>query len=248
MLVECNALESVRFGVVAARVRDSNATLDSLNSAAGDLGVQMLSIRLDCSDHKAIHTLEADGFRLMDTIVYYERSLDEPLPSFPQSADVAIRPARPQDASAVADLAHAAFSGYIGHYHADPRLEPAAADAAYVEWAESSIVRQSETEQAIVLFSGERLGGFLTLRRNSESEVEIVLNAVHPDLQQRGLYQRLLAQACLEGRNSGASKITISTQVNNFPVQRAWAKHGFRLNRCLHTFHKWYDKTQAHQP
>ena len=240
VVVEPNALESERFGVVAAGVRDPDASPQALNSAAEALGVQMLVVRIHCHDHSRIHTLEADGFRLMDTIVHYERSLSELPPPSSQSGDVTIRRARPQDASAVADVARAAFSNYIGHYHADPRLQPAAADAAYVEWAEGSVGRQSETEEAIVLFCAERLGGFLTLRRSSPADIEIVLNAVHPDLQRRGLYERLLAEAMVRGQKSGADRITVSTQVNNFPVQRAWATLGFRLVRSQHTFHKWY--------
>lgn len=240
MLVECNALESARFGVVAARARDPLAAPQALDAAAEALGVQMLTVRIACQEHSRIHALEADGFRLMDTIVYYERPLQELPPSSPPSGDVTIRRARPKDAAAVAEVARAAFSNYIGHYHADPRLQPAAADAAYVEWAEKSIAGQSEAEQAILLFCGQRLGGFLTLRRNSPAEIEIMLNAVHPDLQRRGFYQRLLVEALVMGRNAGAATITVSTQVNNLPVQRAWATLGFRLASSFHTFHKWY--------
>ena len=75
--IELNTLESERFGVVAARACDPAASPEALNSAAVAQGVQLLTIRIDCRDHSRIHALEADGFRLMDTIVYYERSLSE---------------------------------------------------------------------------------------------------------------------------------------------------------------------------
>ena len=240
MPVELNALESARFGVVAAHVRDASASLSEVNSAACALSVQMLTVRIDCSDHARIHAAEADGFRLMDSLVYYERDLAEPPPPPASSRDIIVRDARPDDAAAVGDIARAAFSNYIGHFHADPRLDRAAANDAYVDWAQSSVMRQSERDQAKVLVCDGHLAGFLTLRRNHASESEIVLNAVHPDFQRRGFYERLLAEALVTAHGAGADRIIVSTQLDNFPVQRAWTKSGFRIASALHTFHKWY--------
>ncbi len=239
MPVEINALESARFGVVAAHVRDHRESQHAINAAAEALDVQMLTLRLACGDHAAIHAAEADDFRLMDTVVYYERSCRQPLPDLPAS-DVAIRAARPEDADAVADIARASFSHYLGHYHADPRLDPASADEAYVEWARNSILHQSDSAQASVLTDDGPIAGFLTMRRNSASESEIVLNAVHPDFQRRGHYERLLHNALVRGAEAGAERMIVSTQLNNFRVQRIWSKAGFRLTSARHTFHKWY--------
>jgi ribosomal protein S18 acetylase RimI-like enzyme len=238
--VELNALESARFGVVAAHVRDAAAAPAAVNRAAASLGVEMLTVRIDCGDHARIHAAEADGFRLMDSLVYYERMLAEPPPRPAPSAAIVVRNARPDDAAAVADVARAAFANYIGRFHADPRLDRAAADAAYVEWAQSSAMRQSDRDQAKVLLSDGRVAGFLTMHRNHPAEFEIVLNAVHPDFQRRGLYERLLAEALVTAHDAGAGRIIVSTQIDNFPVQRAWTKSGFRIASALHTFHKWY--------
>lgn len=240
MPVELNALESARFGLIAGRVRDAHASPAAINAAARELNVQFLTARIECADHSRIHAAEADGFRMMDTIVYYERSLSDRLPELSQASDIAIRQACHEDAPAVANIAQAAFANYLGHFHADPRLDRRGADATYVDWAQRSVTRQSNDEQARVALCAGSLAGFLTLRRNSCSEFEIVLNAVHPDLQRRGLYQQLLQDALLTGREAGAERMIVSTQLNNFPVQRAWTKLGFRLFSAFHTFHKWY--------
>ncbi len=240
MPIELNAVERERFGIVTARVKDLKASPQAVNSAAEAVGVQMLTIRLDCTDHAHIHAVEADNFRLMDTLVYYERSLSDPTPEYLPASDVMIRHARPGDAGAVAEVARAAFFDYIGHFHADPRLQAEDADATYVDWARKSVVRHSDIEQAWVVFGAGRLAGFLTLRRNDHAEYEIVLNAVHPDLQRRGLYERLLNEALVASQKADAERIIVSTQLNNFRVQRAWVKLGFRLTRAVHTFHKWY--------
>lgn len=240
VLVKINALESARFGVVAAHVRSPHASQHSINAAAETLGVQMLTLRSDCADHALIHAAEADSFRLMDTIVYYERSLEEPRVEVSEAMVVAIRQAGPGDAAAVADIARAAFSKYVGHYHADPRLDSASADAAYVDWAQRSVTDQSDEERARLLHYDGSPAGFLTLRRNNPAEFEIVLNAVHPDFQRRGLYERLLRDALVASHEEGAQRTIVSTQLNNFRVQRVWSKLGFRLASAHHTFHKWY--------
>lgn len=240
MPIEINALESARFGVVAARVRDPEASPAALDAAACRLGVQMLMTRVDCAAHSRIHALEASGFRLMDSLVHYERSLAEALPAISELEGLVVRRVMPQDVSAVADVARAAFSNYIGHYHADPRINRAAADAAYVEWAETSAAQPSEMDRTVVVLSESRIAGFLMMRLNSPDEVQITLNAVDPALQRRGLYTRLVSQASVEAREMGASRVVTSTQINNFPVQRAWIGLGFRPYRCCHTFHKWF--------
>jgi ribosomal protein S18 acetylase RimI-like enzyme len=239
--IELNALETARFGIRAAHVIDPDATPERLNAAARSLDVKMLSIRVECSAHARIHALEADGHRLMDTLVYYERSLTNALPNGAPCRGVAVRRAISEDASAVAGVARAAFREYVGHFHSDPRLDSAAADAAYVEWAETSIAGLSETAPALVAEVEEAIAGFLTLRRNSPEEIEIVLNAVAPEAQGRGIYGQLVSQALVEGRRMGGARMIVSTQLDNFNVQRAWVTRGFRLYRSVHTFHKWYD-------
>ena len=77
MCIEINDLESARFGIVAARLSDPGAVMADVDAAAVTAKVDMLTTRVEVSDLPRVHALEAGGFRLMDTLVYYERSLDE---------------------------------------------------------------------------------------------------------------------------------------------------------------------------
>jgi len=55
--IELNAVERERFGIVTARVKDLKASPQAVNSAAEAVGVQMLTIRLDCTAlHKSVPT------------------------------------------------------------------------------------------------------------------------------------------------------------------------------------------------
>ncbi|TCP39525.1 GNAT family N-acetyltransferase [Rhodovulum marinum] len=241
MPIELNDLETARFGIVAARVTDAQASPAEIEAAARDRGVQMLTARVDVGDLPRVHALEEAGYRLMDTLVYYARGLDGVADRAPSPAGEILRPATAADAPAVGQVARAAFAGYLGHYHADPRLGAAAADAAYVEWAETSVQTVGPRRPALVALQADRVVGFLTLRRNSDTEIEIVLNAVHPEAQRQGLYGRLVEHGMAAGRAAGCTRVIVSTQINNVAVQKVWARQGFCMSHGLYTFHKWID-------
>ena len=42
-------------------------------------------------------------------------------------------------------------------------------------------------------------------------------------------------------------RLIVSTQINNYGVQRVWARLGFIHERSTYTFHKWYDRSDANQ-
>lgn len=240
MPIELNALESDRFGIVAARLTDPAAPLDVVDAAAKAADVDLITTRVDAGDLPRIHALEAAGFRLMDTLVYYQRALGDDVVVPDAGPDISLRLASADDSPAVSAIAQAAFQGYFGHYHADPRLEDAAADAAYVQWAEKSVAAASSEAPVIVACDPGGPVGFLTLRQNSLEEFELVLSGIDAESQKKGLYTTLIAEGVLLSRKAGARRVITSTQVNNYGVQRVWSRMGFSHYRSLYTLHKWY--------
>lgn len=343
-LIELDTLASARFGVIAARLSDCTAPLDAVDVAALDAGIDLLTARVEASYLPRVHALEAAGFRLMDTLVVFQRSTQSWRGHDKGGAEVSIRsrdasikkhagnmqdavragaarashpfvrPASAADLDAVSRIARAAFRDYIGHFHSDPKLDKKAADAAYVEWAENNVRGCSESSPVLVACLGASSGlnrsagsksmgveqpgmtagpsvdcgvgresgpgaavcsefgfqpapepasavsvdsesgiqngmnsdsesdpvGFLCFERNGPDAFEITLNAVHPDTQRQGVYTALLVEAIEQTRRSGAARIIVSTQVNNYAVQRVWGRLGFAHFLSLYTFHKWY--------
>lgn len=236
-----NDLETKRFGVVCARLDGQGETLPDLseiNRLARDLGVNMISTRVDGTALDRVHALEADGYRLMDCLVYYERRLsDLPEPIGPPEG-CSVRWADAADVSEIADVARAAFKGYFGHYHSDPRLPEDAADAAYVEWAETS-AEGGDGSLVLVVEDRDGICGFLVFRQTGASVFEIVLNAVAPRARRRGHYRSLLSHAVSFAAEKGGNAIRISTQISNIAVQREWGRQGFEISRSVFTLHKW---------
>ena len=245
MKIEISDLETRRFGITCARIRagemTSRADLVEVNREAREAGVRMISTRVDVGALPQVHALEADGYRLMDTLVYYGGPLRPTGVDRSGPDGVSFRPARPRDAPAVAAIARRAFADYIGHYHADPRLDRSAADAAYIEWAEVSIARPAPRDQAFLATLDKTPLAFLTTRNPVEGKYEIVLNAVDPAHQAMGIYRTLLeaARRMIDGPDD--ARLSVSTQINNYAVQRVWSRIGLVHESSIYTFHKWFD-------
>ena len=204
------------------------------------LCAELLIVRCPAADLYAAQTLEEQGCRLMDVLVYYARDLRLPIPE--ESDGIRIRPANDGEEEPVAEIARAAFAGYFGHYHADRRLDPKKADEVYVSWARRSCLSRDVAAEVLVADDGGLLRGFLTLRRNSAEESEIVLNAVAPAAQRRGIYRALMINALRWSVAEGAARAVVSTQLTNVAVQKAWTRLGFEPHASYLTFHRWFDE------
>lgn len=241
MPLEINDVESARFRIVVARLTSQDEPLETVNAEAATAGVRLIIARVAAEAIDRVHDLEADGYRLMDTLVYYSRSLEDLPEEAPPPDGIRLQLATPKDAAAVATVARAAFQGYFGHYHADPRLDDAAADEAYVQWAETSTSGCGRERPVILAIHQEEIVGFATMRLNSDEEGEFVLSGIQPSAQRGGLYSCLLGRVLREGRLLAAQQLTVSTQITNHAVQRVWARQGLILNRGVYTFHKWFE-------
>lgn len=245
MPISFNETETQRFGIRCARVEDAQAPLAAVNAAAQSQDIAFLSVRVSTDDIERVQVLEEDGYRLMDTIVYYHAPLSDQLVAPKTLEGIEIRAAKPQDAGGVGRVAAAAFLGFFGHFHADKRLSQSACDAVYVDWAVNSVTTQTPAPSMLVAqFSGQIIG-FLFSRQSYDTCADITLNAVIPSMQGRGIYGALLDRAMQSMAAAGYQEVMISTQVNNIPVQRAWGKRGFRMQRSFYTLHKWMDASAS---
>ena len=226
-------VDSDRFGVPIARAyAATGADVKAIASDARASGTAMVIVRSPAGDPSVAQALENAGGRLCDTLVHYERLLDRPIPEQPRH----VRPARPGDIDEISAIAAAAFAGYEGHYHADPRLDRAAADAGYVDWARRSI----DGADVLVIEDAGIVAGFLTLEA-TDAGTEIVLNAVRPESQGQGLYLALVIGALHRSAELKVSRCVVSTQVSNVRAQKVWIRVGFEPTHAVHTFHLWTD-------
>jgi GNAT superfamily N-acetyltransferase len=231
-----SGLDSRRFGIRVFRARvDTLAAASDLMRFVGSADVDLLIVRCPVEAVAAAQLLERAGGILTDTLVTYRgpTSRFEPSPVLSPR----VRLCQEADRSALEGIARASFASFFGHYHADPRLDPAAATEGYVEWASSALADSSSV--VLVSETEGRLSGFLTAKKLDAKTWEILLNGVAPEFQHRGIYAALFREIGWRARLQGASEVLISTQLANLAPQKVWTRAGLELDHALYTFHWW---------
>ncbi len=232
-------VDSERFEIRVARAHvEGNNLPQALEFCAAER-ISLLIARCPTTELRAAQEMESLGFLLMDTLVYY--SFDLVKRAIPDGSSQAhVRKFMLEDKAQVESVAAAAFKGYYGHYHADPRLDRKKCDEGYVSWAVRSCTSKQVATDVLVAEREKKIAGFLTLRLNGPKEVEGVLFGVAPEAQGGGVGRSLMVDGLKWCKEQKASEMVISTQVTNVAVQRVWCRVGFEAARSYYTFHKWF--------
>ena len=172
-----------------------------------------------------------------DAMQFYHHNFEQLQSEF--SPEKKITRVEPEDENSLVEIAKTAFAGYLSHYHADSRLNKQKSDESYLDWAIRS-ARKEIADEVLVAKSDGEIKGFLTLRKNSPSEVEGLLFAVSPEAQGQGIGRSLMRAAFRWAYEEGAKEFIISTQITNLASQNLWADLGMKTYRTLYTFHKWF--------
>lgn len=235
-----SAVDSARFGLRIGRVQLADASaLPAALATSRREQLRLLFVRCPTTQVALVHDLEAAGARLMDTLLYYSRSLaKDDLPA--ELRPNRIRPFRDTDLPGIESVARQSFTAYRGHYHADPALDPKKADEGYVEWALHCCHTRSATQE--VLVAEDTAGqpcGFFVVRLNSPTEGEGWLAAVAPAAEGRGIYWSLMVHAMRWCRDRQAKRLIVSTQLTNSATQKNYRRLGLDLTASYYTFHLW---------
>lgn len=218
--VDISSLDTERWGVKTARITPQ--TKYELSRDWEAKGVGFVIARIDTRRLDLVQYAERLGYRLCDTLTYWKGPhVKGELPK-----DYTKRPlvrAEP----CVLELARESFTGYLGHYHADPRTKDKATDV-YIEWA-------SSFEHGVVIERDSQpvgFGGFST-------PCELTLGGISEEHRGKGLYKQLVL-SCMEwGERNGIPEIEISTQITNLSVQKVWASLGLKPLKSVYTLHLW---------
>ncbi len=239
--IALSELDRMRFGITTAKAY--NLTLETLPVAQDfcqEHDVTLLIARVSAQRLNVVQAMESDGFRLTDSLVYYAfKYARKTIPD--DDSPYTLRLAQPADAERITPVAAHSFQGYYGHYHADPRLDRAACDATYTDWARRSVTDPTMADAVLLVEDDNALLGFATLRMNSPEEGEGILFGVAPEAQGRGIYRTMMIYGMRWIQERGAERMIVSTQLTNVAVQKVWARVGFEMDHAYYTFHKWFD-------
>jgi ribosomal protein S18 acetylase RimI-like enzyme len=240
MNIWLSEIDSDRFGAVIAKANVSPGDdIGSIESWCSVKRVAMLIVRCATEQLEVVQQLEQCGAKLMDTLVYYQKR-DVALSRVSLPNGCRTRLATQGDADELKRLAIGAFSGFLGHYHADLRLARDACDMVYGSWAANSCLNKQVADDVLLIERDNVVAGFLTLKYKGTDTAEIILNAVDPQCQGMGLYSALVGLALNWTAERGLSKLIVSTQITNLAPQKVWCRYGFEPHSSFYTLHKWF--------
>lgn len=236
-------IESRRFGLPIYRISIQTSTLShELISAIDSVMHGMVILRAPAGSQTHTQLLQAGIHSCYaDTIVYYGRSTIPLANTSHQTGQFAARAATQKDAAAAAIVAIRAFSNYRSHYSISPHVFPEEqVRAGYAEWAENLVLASLTSESGPCYVSvdthSNEVNGFIASNLREDGKLDIVLNAVSPQVQGKGIYASLLRHVVYDASQAGLP-LTISTQVWNLKPQRAWTRAGFLPESAYETFH-----------
>jgi ribosomal protein S18 acetylase RimI-like enzyme len=180
-----------------------------------------------------VRQLSSLGFYVVDVNVVFEC---RPTPVVSSESTVEVVLARPQDESAVLEIAESCFR--YSRFHLDPLIEKRKADRIKRSWMQSYF-DGARGESVLVARQGSQIVGFLGVLSASQvgqSCHVIDLLGVHPDHQGCGVGDRL-TKAFLDRASHAVSLVRVGTQAANVPSVRLYEKNGFRLAESTYVLH-----------
>ena len=238
--VAYSEIDEKRFGYRTAKALiTSTQDIEKVFAFSHEKNIQFLIVRCGTNNLKIAQGLEKEGFFLTDTLIFYRfnlQSIDIQLQNPPNL----IRMVRDKtDAEQVADVAKKAFKNYFGHYHADSRLDQKSCDDVYIDWAYRSCLDRSVADHVIVSETNRKIDGFATFKLHV-TEGEGVLFGIAPEAQRQGRYKIFIQNGLHLCKEKGLSAMFVSTQIQNYAVQKVWVRMGFEPYSSYYTFHKWF--------
>jgi hypothetical protein len=234
-------LDSERFGIRIARVSDIEVdALPRILAYCESNAVTLLVARCRIEQVHSAQAMEEHGFRIMDTMLHYALDVSA-AKRLADSADVVVREIRPGEAEDVAAIAEDTFGAYLGHYHADERLDPYDCKAVYVSWASRSCTNRDVADLVLVAETDTSLAGFLTMKRVDETSASLPLAGVACRFQGRHVHSTLHNAMVWRCAADGLKVLHGSTQASNLAMQKNMLRAGWLPTYGEFTFHKWFD-------
>lgn len=239
--VDLSEVDEQHFGVRTAQA--SHITVNNLDQVLDfcrEHSVEFLVARCSVKNLDAVQLMEANGFQLMDTLIYYRLRLGNSFP-YRENKNFDVSHVQPGEEEKIREITRAAFRDYVGHYHADSRLDNKKCDEVYANWAYQACLSRNSKKEVLVFKKDNALIGFIIVEINSEGIGVPSLTGISPEHQGAGLYGAIGYEAWKWFKKKGLTYTHASTQVANFDQLRNFYRFGYQPIDAVYTLHKWFD-------
>ena len=228
--------ESERFNMNILRVSMDSLNLKELNTAILDNNIDITILRIPSENLDQISKLEVLGFQYFqaDTLVYYYVNFENYVPNELKNKDLSFPIATPNDKKEIANLVDLIFPGYTNHYNSNPFIEKENILEGYKEWVLDFI--ENENKRVFLVRKNGKNIGFATCSIEN-GEAEGVLYGVLPEAAGGGIYSDIIRFTQNYMKDLGLKVMKVSTQVQNYAVQKVWSREGFFMMKSFATLH-----------
>ena len=189
---------------------------------------KLVTARVPRSDSGATDVLQRAGFRQIETLITFERALDD---TVPLEENRSVRLAEPADFAACIGIGRSAF--HTDRFHADDRIPKQAADALKARWVANSLAGRADAS-FVALAGGRPVGFNLCLKRNSVAVIDLI--AVARAQRGQGFGAALVAES-LAHYGKSARAMQVGTQASNAASIALYRRLGFVPIAEAATFH-----------
>lgn len=230
-------LESQRFNLRVLRGNTDKLDVASLLEIIKNQSADIAILRIPSTEQHTLHQLNelSYPFIVADTLVYYDCDL-QANPAKPlRNNDLEARLATPADQPLLETLVDLIFKDYSTHYYSNPLFNRQRILDGYKEWT-LNYLEPTAGQRCFLFYRNEQAIAFATCSLHS-NHGEGILYGVHPNSQGGGIYGDLIRYTKMYMHEQGLTKMKVSTQVQNYAVQKVWVREGFFLTQSFCTLH-----------
>ncbi|MBB1140534.1 GNAT family N-acetyltransferase [Myroides sp. WP-1] len=229
-------LESKRFNMNIVRASAENIEVRELSKTIYSNLTDIVFLRVPSSKGFQMQELNKLGFEYFqtDTLVYYIVDFLKYNIQDLRNQDLIFKKATANDTQVLRGMVEVIFEGYTNHYFSNPYLSKEGILEGYIEWVLNFL--NEETKEVFLVYRGETPIAFATCSLD-EGVAEGVLYGVMPDYSGGGIYSDIIRYTQKYYQAKGVEKMKVSTQVQNYAVQKVWAREGFYMNESFSTIH-----------
>lgn len=242
--MEYSKLESKRFGLCVFRGGvQTHIDPTYIKHFIEQNQVDVLIFRIHAQDQHQIYQIHRLGYETLvaDTLVYYERAL-KGMKSVYRNTDLTFEFAQKKDQTILNQLTDDIFQHYTNHYFSNPNFDKQSIVDGYKEWALSHISQSYDLKQTDKLLwlikKNAQYVGFTACKvEKANHTFNGVLNGIASHARRLGIYEDMIRFMCQYFEQRGFERMRISTQVQNYAVQKVWARNKFHMTQAYLTIH-----------
>src|SRR5690554_5789981 len=213
--------ETKRFKMNIVRGKSDTIELKNLQTQIVKNLADIVVLRIPSKNISEVQNLSKLGYEYFqaDTLVYYIVDFERYQPKELRNEDISFRKADLSDKNLLDGMVHEIFQGYTNHYFSNNYINKDEVLEGYAEWVSGFI--EDNSKDVFIVYKNKEAIAFATCS-HEDGVAEGVLYGVMPNNSGGGIYSDIIRFTQNYYIQKGFSKMKVSTQVQNYAVQKVW--------------------------